>query len=553
MSPADADPQVLDALLWASRTLYAARVDRAGNVVAANPALQAAAGAGELRGAPLASLIAAPQRPALAAHLAAATGAWSALTVGFWQGGTAAAEDRLVHVRDAGEDLLVVAEPRGDERDRLVEQVLRLNDDLIASQRDLGRRQREVARAQAGAEEAGRRLRRLEAVTLAGFAATSLDVALTRMLELAREALGGERAAVLLVDDGDHRRLRVRAALDMDIVGDVTRVGAGVSGAIAGAGRGMVFDDIATADGLAPEHRRFRGSLAGVPLRLDGEVIGVLHVSTSEVGRFGQDDLRLLEAVGDRAALAIGHAQLRERERNLAETLQRSLLPRVLPSAAGLLLSARYLPRGTDGPVGGDFYDAIELPGERVGLAIGDVAGKGLSAAAAMGQVRAALHAHALEDPEPGRVLARLDRFVAAMDVMATAMFVTIDAGGGMAIASAGHPPAVLVDAGGARLVTGALGPPLGVGVDDRGTERHRLPAGARLLLYTDGLVERRDERLDHSLEALRQVAAGAGPSLEAMCDRVLEALAPDGDSWPDDVALLAVRRGDVSGSDPIG
>jgi hypothetical protein len=99
--------------------------------------------------------------------------------------------------------------------------------------------------------------------------------------------------------------------------------------------------------------------------------------------------------------------------------------------------------------------------------------------------------------------------------------------------------------------VTGALGPPLGSGVEDRRTDRHRLPGGARLLLYTDGLVERRDERLDRSFAVLCQVAEGAGPSLEAMCDRVLDAMAPDED-WPDDVALLAARRGDVLGSDPI-
>jgi serine phosphatase RsbU (regulator of sigma subunit) len=281
-----------------------------------------------------------------------------------------------------------------------------------------------------------------------------------------------------------------------------------------------------------------------VPLRLDGEVIGTLHVSTSEVGRFGEDDLRLLEAVGDRAALAIGHAQLRERERNLAETLQRSLLPRVLPAAAGVRLAARYLPRGADGPVGGDFYDAVALPGDRVGLAIGDVAGKGLGAAAAMGQVRAALHAYALEDPDPARVLARLDGFVAAMDTMVTALFVTIDRAGEMAIASAGHPPAVLVDAAGTRLVTGALTPPLGCNAPpSAASERLRLGHGARLLLYTDGLVERRDERLDLSLEALRTVVASSPPALDALCDRVLEALSPDGGVWPDDVALLAVAR----------
>lgn len=538
--------QALDALLFASRTLYAARVDRAGIVVAANPALTGAAG-GDLRGEALDSVVAAPQRPVLHRYLQEAGVAWETFQIGFWQGGTAPAEDRLVHVREVGDDeLLVVSEPHSAERDRLVEQVLALNDDLIASQRALGRRQREVARAQAGTEEAENRVRRLEAIVVAGFTAASLDTTLERLLVLAREALGAQRAAVLLVEDGNHRLLRVRAAIDMDIVGDLATWGTGVSGAIAAAGQGMIFDDIGSADGLAAEHRHLHGSLAGVPLLLDGEVIGVLHVSTAQVGRFGEDDLRLLEAVGDRAALAIGHAQLRERERNLAETLQRSLLPRVLPSAAGLHLTARYLPRGAEGPVGGDFYDALVLPGDRVGLAIGDVAGKGLGAAALMGQVRAALHAYALIDPDPAAVVDRLDRFVSAMDATATAMFVTIDAEGRMDVASAGHPPAVVVDASGeARLVTGALSPPLGAGITDRprDAEPHFLPAGGRLLLYTDGLVERRDERLDRSLEALRVVAATAPPTLEAMCDRVLDALAPDVGSWPDDVALLAVLR----------
>ncbi|WP_445149269.1 PP2C family protein-serine/threonine phosphatase [Baekduia sp. Peel2402] len=544
MSREEFDQPVLEALLWASRTLYAARVDADGVVVEANPALAAAAG-GELVGERFDSVIAAPQRPALAAHLGGATAEeWACATIAFWQGGTAAAEDRLVHVRAVDDGVLVVAEPHGDERDHLVEQVLKLNDDLIASQRDLGRRQREVSRAQAGAEEAGRRLRRLEAVTLAGFNATTLDVALERMLVLAREALGGERAAVLLTEDADPRQLRVRAAIDMDIIGDYARVGTGISGRIAAVGRGMVFDDIAAADGLAPEHRRFRGSLAGVPLQLDGDVIGVLHVSTSEIGRFGEDDLRLLEAVGDRAALAIGHAQLRERERNLAETLQRSLLPRELPVVGGVRLAARYLPRGADGPVGGDFYDAIALPDGRIGLAIGDVAGKGLGAAATMGQVRAALHAYALEDQDPARVLARLDRFVTAMDVTATALFMTIDPDGELAIASAGHPPAVLSDASGTRLVTGVLAPPLGCGMPPGAdAERLRLGHGARMMLYTDGLVERRDERLDRSLEALRLVVDSAPATLDALCDRLLEALAPDGGVWPDDVALLAVGR----------
>jgi serine phosphatase RsbU (regulator of sigma subunit) len=338
--------------------------------------------------------------------------------------------------------------------------------------------------------------------------------------------------------------LRVHAAIEMDVVGDVTPFGTGVSGTIANAGRGMVYDDIASVPGLADEHRRFRTSLAGVPLRLEGEVIGVLHVSTAEVGRFGAEDLRLLEAVGERAAPAIGHAQLRDREQRIAETLQRSLLPQALPSSGPLTLCARYLPRGVEGgQVGGDFYDVVQLPGGRLGLAIGDVAGKGLSAAAAMGQIRAALHAYALEDEEPGSVLDRLDRFVAQMESMATAMFVVIDGAGEMTVANAGHPPAIVVDPSGARLTTGALSPPLGAEVTGRGQQRARLPEGARLLLHTDGLIERRGEGLDQSLEALRTLVGAAPAHLDGMCDRVLEGLAPEL-GWPDDVALLAARRG---------
>jgi sigma-B regulation protein RsbU (phosphoserine phosphatase) len=533
----------LDGLLWASRVLYAARVGPDGAILGVNDALREAVGR-DLDGEHVETLISPPQRPTLAAHIARADEDWTSMTVGFWQGGPVAAEDRMVHVRrDRDDTVLVVAEPAGLERDRLVEQVLRLNDDLIEIQRALGRRQREVERAQAGAMEAERRMRRLEAVVLTGFTTRSLDGALARLLELARDALGGERAAVLLVADPG-RTLRVHAALEMDIVGEITQYGSGVSGTIAKTGRGMVVDDIATVPGLADEHQRFRGSLAGVPLRLEGEVIGVLHVSTAEVGRFGAEDLRLLEAVGERAALAIGHAQLRDREQRIAETLQRSLLPQALPSGGGLTLCARYLPRGVEGgQVGGDFYDAVQLPGGRLGLAIGDVAGKGLSAAAAMGQIRAALHAYVLEDEEPGSVLDRLDRFVAQMDSMATAMFVVIDHDGEMAIANAGHPPAIVVDASGARLTAGELTPPLGAEITGRGQQRTRLPAGARLLLYTDGLIERRGEGLDHSLEALRELVGAAPAHLDGMCDRVLEALAPE-TGWPDDVALLAVRRG---------
>lgn len=247
MPPIPHDPQGLHALLWASQSIFAARVDDAGRIVAANAALERAGGR-PLAGEPVTVIVAEPQRPALAAFVEEATDHWTALTVGLWHGGPATAQDRILHARRAGAEVLLVAEPEDAERDRLVEQVLRLNDDLIAGHRELGRRQREIARAQAGAEEAHDRLRRLEAVVLTGFMSGTTDQALRRLLVLARDALGAERAAALLVED-DGRSLRVRAAINMDIVGDVTPFGTGVSGVIAESGLGQVFDDVAVVEG----------------------------------------------------------------------------------------------------------------------------------------------------------------------------------------------------------------------------------------------------------------------------------------------------------------
>ncbi|MBI5106631.1 MAG: SpoIIE family protein phosphatase, partial [Solirubrobacterales bacterium] len=447
----------------------------------------------------------------------------------------------VVHLRRDGDEVLLVAEPDAGRRDRLVEQVLRLNDDLIRSQRDLGRRQREVTRAQGAAEDAGRRVAQLEAVALAGFTTRSLDEALQRLLDLARAALASERAAVLLLEEGG-RTLTTRAALGMDDTAFMTiGLGEGLAARVTGPGqRGLVIDDIARADVRTPFLRRHGGSVIVVPLRLDGDVIGLLYVSTAEVGKYADEDLRLLEAVGERAALAIGHAQLRDRERRIAETLQRSLLPQALPEVPGLGLAARYLPRGEAGTVGGDFYDAFVRPDGHVVLAIGDVAGKGLRAASTMGQVRAALHAYALEHADPAAILDRLDRFVAAADDMATAQVLVLDpATGAMRYAGAGHPPAVV----GGRLLDGGASPPLGVGRDGRTSASTVLEAGDRAVLYTDGLVERRTEALDVSLRSLAAVCAGEDASLDALCDRVLGALLPGTGVWPDDVAMLTAER----------
>jgi serine phosphatase RsbU (regulator of sigma subunit) len=266
-------------------------------------------------------------------------------------------------------------------------------------------------------------------------------------------------------------------------------------------------------------------------------------VSAAAPRAFADDDLRLLELVGERVALAIGQAQLRDREHRLAETLQRSMLPQRLPSLDGIELAARYLPRATS--VGGDFYDAMRLEGGALGLAIGDVTGKGLRAAAAMGQMRTALHAYALEDASPAAVLERLDRLAVADAAFATAMFLVLDPGSGrLELASAGHPPPVLLDRTGARLldVSAGLSPPLGVAAPRDAELRLVLEPGSTLLLYTDGLVERTHD-IQAGLDGLLDAAHGrAREDLDALCDGLLAEMAPDG-RYRDDVALVAVRR----------
>ena len=154
-------------------------------------------------------------------------------------------------------------------------------------------------------------------------------------------------------------------------------------------------------------------------------MIGALSVRAAGSNSFSEQDLRLLELVGERVALAIGQARLREREQHLAQTLQQSLLPESLPEVPGFVVAAHYHPHTAS--VGGDFYDAIALDGGRLGLAIGDVTGKGLRAAAAMGRLRSGLYAYALEGAPPAQVLTRLGRLAEADGALATAQYLIVE------------------------------------------------------------------------------------------------------------------------------
>ena len=242
-----------------------------------------------------------------------------------------------------------------------------------------------------------------------------------------------------------------------------------------------------------------------------------------------------------------GRARRYEHEHRLVESLQRSVLLDEMPIVPGVKLAARYLPGGSAGGVGGDWYDAIPLPGGRLGIAIGDVAGHGVESAALMGQLRNALRAYALEDHTPGVVLQRLDDLLEPREPERTATLSYLihdPADGRLSFGCAGHlPPLVVEPDGKVRFVDGGRSLPLGAGgtLDDRDEGVAELVPGSLLILYTDGLVERRSAPLDESLERLAAAAAVAGHDPDEVCDAILAQLLGD-ESGQDDVAILVAR-----------
>ena len=276
-----------------------------------------------------------------------------------------------------------------------------------------------------------------------------------------------------------------------------------------------------------------------------------LHARSSvQVGSDGQV-VRMVGTVQD-----VTDVRRAEREHRIALTLQRSLLPERLPRIPGVLLAARYVPATEDMEVGGDWYDVVPLPNGHIGLAVGDVAGHGLRAASIMGQLRMALRAYALEDTSPARVIGRLHHLSQRLDDpdMTTLIYAVYDPEtSGLRYASAGHLPPLVVDAEGrAAYLDGEVEPPVGA-VSYPGTSQENafeLAAGSTLLMFTDGLVERRGASIRDGLGALRDRARNNGHDLEALCDHLLAEMV--GDEVSDDIAMLALRPLSLSGRDAV-
>jgi GAF domain-containing protein/anti-sigma regulatory factor (Ser/Thr protein kinase) len=282
------------------------------------------------------------------------------------------------------------------------------------------------------------------------------------------------------------------------------------------------------------------------PLYAGGRGMGVAVFAWRAARVLEPDELAFFETLASQCAQALDRARRYESERTIAETLQRSVLPDRLPDVDGLELAGRYLPGTAGVDVGGDWFDVIPLERGRVGLAVGDVVGKGVSAAATMGQLRNGLRAFALEQLRPSSAVTRLNRLLDSVTdaPFATLAYLTVDPRRGICrYTVAGHPPPLLVlPDGTVEYLEGARSLPLGVGADVQYQQDVlQLEPGALVVLYTDGLVERRDSSLDEGLDRLREAVARAPHEPEELVDAVIAECLGDVER-ADDVALLAVR-----------
>ncbi|MER5873343.1 SpoIIE family protein phosphatase [Streptomyces sp. NPDC002044] len=266
---------------------------------------------------------------------------------------------------------------------------------------------------------------------------------------------------------------------------------------------------------------------------------------------FTEDDLGLGGELASRAAICLDNARLYSRVQDISLTLQRALLPSALATSPYVEVAHRYLPGSRITEVGGDWYDVISLPGDRVALVVGDVMGHGVPAATDMGRLRITTKALAAHHERPDALLAELDACAQEAGIeLATCLYLVYDATTGRArIAGAGHPPPlVLRPDGTVDTVDEVLGVPLGVGGLPFRTVERELPDGAVLVLYTDGLIESRGRDIDAGLEALRTEVRRANGPLEAMADRILTNLLPDP---PTDDTVLVLARVHRAGARP--
>jgi len=389
------------------------------------------------------------------------------------------------------------------------------------------------------------RLRDIQVITDAALSRLGDHDLLAELLERTRTVLRADTAAVLLLDFASGELIATATAGLEEEVRQGVRipVGRGFAGRIAAEKQPVILDHVDHSTVLNPIlwSRGIR-TLMGVPLIAGGRVTGVLHVGSLTAREFTSEDVELLQLAADRAATAV-QSLMAQGDRLAAAALQRSLLPSALPAADGAQMAVRYVPG--EGTVGGDWYDVFILPSGQLGVVIGDVIGSGVPAAVIMGRMRGALRAYALDTCDPAEVLRRLDRKMQHFEpgALATVLYAVFDPGlDRVHICSAGHYPPVLAATGRPAELADV---PAGLLIGAAPGARRRVATidvspGTLMCFYTDGLIERRGQPIDHGLALLRR-AVTAQPA-DAACAAVMAALVGS-EPVPDDIALLMFRR----------
>jgi serine phosphatase RsbU (regulator of sigma subunit)/anti-sigma regulatory factor (Ser/Thr protein kinase) len=320
-------------------------------------------------------------------------------------------------------------------------------------------------------------------------------------------------------------------------------------------GDGAVRSDDITADprygkvaphyGMPKGHPPVRSYLAAPVISpTSGDVLGGLFFGHEQIGVFDDRAERLVVGIAAQTAIALENASLYHRERQTALQLQQALLPAELPASRHVTTAHRYRP-GTEGlHVGGDWYDIIPIGDQRVGLVIGDVMGRGVRAAATMGQLRSSIRAFAALDLAPSTVAEKLNEIIVDLpdEQIATFLYAVFDADTRtLTYTSAGHLPPVIVTAGEvASALSSSHGPPLGIPSATYEQDTICVAAGDAIVLFTDGLVESRARSVDDGMQAVLDVLAGTETSPEQLCDTLLDKVG--GAPGEDDVALLYAR-----------
>jgi serine phosphatase RsbU (regulator of sigma subunit)/anti-sigma regulatory factor (Ser/Thr protein kinase) len=398
-----------------------------------------------------------------------------------------------------------------------------------------------------------RRSERLQRMTAAlSGSLTRVDVATVSVDEM-RDAVGADGVAIIALEE-DGRVSGTLASLGYtdEVASSWLDAAAGSHSIRRLARRASTFcgtlDELGAAfpelEANAAESRHRTFLLA--PLVAGRDPSGLVLASWGEAVTLANEDRAFFETLVSQTAQAIDRARQFESERTIAETLQRSVLPASLPRVAGVQLAARYLPGTAELDVGGDWFDAIQMSDGKVGLVVGDVVGKGVHAAATMAQLRNGLRAFSLDQTKPSSTIARLNRLADEIleTSFATVVYLVVDPDAGICrFTSAGHPPPLVTYADGrVELLEGGRGLPLGVGLDSNyGQDTIEVPHGAVLLLYSDGLIERRNRSIDTGLELLCDALTDAPRDPEGLLEHVLEKLVGDS-KREDDIAVLAVR-----------